>query len=368
MILEQSDVQIIVDDLKEVIKHDINFVDRQGIMIASTNSNRIGIKHAAALNCIKVLDKVIIKKDDENDIYREGINSPIIINGYVVGAISINGLVEEVSQYIDIVTKMTQIYINGLTYEKQKSESLIKDKHLIESVMFNQDMFNTKIELELLNVKVEEGCCVAIIEVKDTLLDVQKLYSTLITMQELKLISTVVGKRIVCICQGNDKNDLNAMFKSIAKKVNDLYNTLIQCSIGNVVHSEIKLHESYKNARLTHNSIDYNDNLIVFYEDIRFEVIISSLDADVKNNILDKTINKIEESKRDEYALILLTYFADNNSIEKSSKKLYIHKNTIQYRLDRIREKTGYNPRVFEEATFLYIAVLIYNQMKVAAD
>ena len=48
MILEQSDVQIIVDDLKEVIKHDINFVDRQGIMIASTNSNRIGIKHAAA--------------------------------------------------------------------------------------------------------------------------------------------------------------------------------------------------------------------------------------------------------------------------------------------------------------------------------
>ena len=103
MILEQSDVQIIVDDLKEVIKHDINFVDRQGIMIASTNSNRIGIKHAAALNCIKVLDKVIIKKDDENDIYREGINSPIIINGYVVGAISINGLVEEVSQYIDIV-------------------------------------------------------------------------------------------------------------------------------------------------------------------------------------------------------------------------------------------------------------------------
>lgn len=44
-------------------------------------------------------------------------------------------------------------------------------------------------------------------------------------------------------------------------------------------------------------------------------------------------------------------------SLKDSCEQLYLHKNTLQYRLDKIWKETGYNPREFKDATVLYVGL-----------
>lgn len=50
-------------------------------------------------------------------------------------------------------------------------------------------------------------------------------------------------------------------------------------------------------------------------------------------------------------------YFRNDLNISETARALFVHRNTLLYRLDRIRELTGYSPRVFEEALLLYLAL-----------
>ena len=43
--------------------------------------------------------------------------------------------------------------------------------------------------------------------------------------------------------------------------------------------------------------------------------------------------------------------------LKQASEALYLHKNTLQYQLDRIHRETGYNPREFADAVILYLAL-----------
>ena len=53
--------------------------------------------------------------------------------------------------------------------------------------------------------------------------------------------------------------------------------------------------------------------------------------------------------------LLYIITIADEGSLNKAAEKLYIHKNTLQYQLDKIHALIGYDPRVFRESVILYL-------------
>ena len=55
--------------------------------------------------------------------------------------------------------------------------------------------------------------------------------------------------------------------------------------------------------------------------------------------------------------LLYIITIADEGSLNKAAEKLYIHKNTLQYQLDKIHLLTGYDPRVFREGVILYLGL-----------
>lgn len=59
---------------------------------------------------------------------------------------------------------------------------------------------------------------------------------------------------------------------------------------------------------------------------------------------------------------MLIVFSKNDGSINLTSKELYIHKNTLQYRLKKIKELTGYDPRKLRDFSILYIATLLYRQ------
>lgn len=59
----------------------------------------------------------------------------------------------------------------------------------------------------------------------------------------------------------------------------------------------------------------------------------------------------------EEFKQTLDLYFSHDLNISETARTLYLHRNTLLYRLDRINELTGYNPRVFKDAVLLYLAL-----------
>ncbi|MBQ7371115.1 MAG: helix-turn-helix domain-containing protein [Blautia sp.] len=56
---------------------------------------------------------------------------------------------------------------------------------------------------------------------------------------------------------------------------------------------------------------------------------------------------------------MLDVYFSSEMSLQDTVGKLFLHKNTVQYRLNRIQERCGYNPRSFRDAVVLYTALKV---------
>lgn len=62
----------------------------------------------------------------------------------------------------------------------------------------------------------------------------------------------------------------------------------------------------------------------------------------------------------EEYAALLTTLYENDGSIARTAQAHFIHKNTLQYKLNRLMDKTGYNPRSCSSIPLYYLAVLFY--------
>lgn len=67
----------------------------------------------------------------------------------------------------------------------------------------------------------------------------------------------------------------------------------------------------------------------------------------------------------DEETLVTINRFFDNNlNVSETSRQLYIHRNTLVYRLDKLQKMTGLDIRIFEDAITFKIALMVVKYMK----
>ena len=95
-LISRAMAQQIVDTVKDVCSQNINFIDEKGIIVASTDRDRVGTYHEVGYRV--VLEGNTIEVTDDNSFRgtRKGINIPITYNGRIIAVIGISGEVEEV--------------------------------------------------------------------------------------------------------------------------------------------------------------------------------------------------------------------------------------------------------------------------------
>ena len=72
--------QEIVNAVKEVVDKDINFIDKNGVIIGSTDKNRLNTFHQAGYKAVKTLSNITVEDNSEYEGSKKGINYPIKIN------------------------------------------------------------------------------------------------------------------------------------------------------------------------------------------------------------------------------------------------------------------------------------------------
>ena len=115
MFIGREDAQHIVDEMKASIHWDINIMDGEGAILASTNPTRQGKLHQGALRIIREgLPELTIWEDDPEAGVQRGINLPIVLDGQLAGVIGVTGDPAEVSVFGDIIKRMTEIMVESI--------------------------------------------------------------------------------------------------------------------------------------------------------------------------------------------------------------------------------------------------------------
>ncbi|MDR0653991.1 MAG: PucR family transcriptional regulator ligand-binding domain-containing protein [Synergistaceae bacterium] len=100
--------------------------------------------------------------------------------------------------------------------------------------------------------------------------------------------------------------------------------------------------------------IFYPDRQAYHYDDVEMLCVLEKIIEDKKIRLFDDLLGKIGGG---ELLDTLIAYFGSNNGLEETAWKLFVHKNTVKYRLQRIKKLTGLDVKNFNDAMKLYMAI-----------
>lgn len=350
--------QKIVESLRDTIEQDINFIDSDGIIIASTDHRRINSLHEGALTCIKEGTTIAINSDAEYNGARKGVNLPVKFQNEIVGVIGISGELEIVEKYGDIIKKMTEILLREEWINENASADIENKKLIVESIL------NSKLyELDFLPKNLESDAKnIAVAKINYDALD----FSTrknLIRFAESnftknKLYVTFLQNKFIVIYLDSNKSKINEHLRLLINQASKSYNVYLNFGVSSTYHRISNSKTFYTQAIRSQKWSEYKGmkSPVIFYKDMELGLLLTSLDDKDLYEYSYKVLKDIDLNELKEYKELFLLYGKYNGSISAIADEMFMHKNTIQYRLNKLESLTGYNPRNFNDYLVLWFA------------
>ena len=94
----------------------------------------------------------------------------------------------------------------------------------------------------------------------------------------------------------------------------------------------------------------------MFYDHKSLEFIVRSIPAAIKRDLGEAVFGGCSEEERREFYELIRLYFREGGDISRCARRLFIHRNTFQYRMDRLEKRTGCKLRDPRSSLLLYLA------------
>lgn len=381
MIIPRKQMQKIVEELEGTIQKNINIMDETGCIIASSDLSRIGTYHSGAQRVIRQkLDELVISDADEYAGAKNGINLPIIIEEKIVGVVGITGEKEEVQILGKIIQKMTKILIMDSYQNIQKKNMENMRNNFLFSWLFGNDDSgeseeNLQLRGQLLGIDIDFDRVVVVFGVIEKKLhaqpkdaeDEQRLYDQVIReikrclKKEANHPVCQIGTKIIVFFHSSDQQEILKYAQEIIYNVEKQYSCQLYAGVGAVGTNRLEIRRSYREADTACNlAMRLKNKKIKVYSDVDIELLLENISKQDRELFVKRIFKDCEEEETVRWVQLLRCYSENNGSITKTAEDLYIHKNTLQYRLSKLKEATGYDPRNIVESIPLYIAMLIY--------
>ncbi len=141
----------------------------------------------------------------------------------------------------------------------------------------------------------------------------------------------------------------------------------VRIASGGIADEISRVSHSYKEAKLTIavGKLFYAEKNIFSYGSLGIGRLIYQLPVSLCEMFLHEVFGDEIPEKLDEETLTTINTFLDNNlNVSETSRKLYIHRNTLMYRLEKIERSTGLDIRDFDNALTLKIAIMVLTYLK----
>lgn len=345
----------IVQTVKDVCGQNVNFIDSSGTIFASTDENRIGTFHEIGQKVAQT--GIPIEVDTDNDYLgtHKGINLPIYHNYAILAVIGISGNPDEVRKYAHLAERITRLLIRerelGAMSKSQADQKHYLIDSLIRNDLSNQEYRNHLLKEFKISLSSDKRILLLQINPRYNLTNISMLDQIVFPFflkLGLSLYAFHYPNEYVAIIEDEDFVKNTGILESFSQNQKELLNI----SIGKkTALSELSF--SYDTSLVAMHSLSDREHNYAVFDDLTLEIILSTLDDKTRTEYKEKTISSLDEKEME----LLKIYFDEDMSLAKTSERMYIHKNTLQYKLNTIYSKSHFNPRKFEDAVLLYLAI-----------
>ncbi len=349
-------IQTSIDELHALTKVDFAVFEINGETVAATDAEitiQSGILeafvHSPADSQI-IGESHLLKIVDENETAYVLVAKGNGTDTYVMGKIA-------VSQIQNLI----------IAYKERFDKNNFFQNLLLDNLLL-VDIFN---RAKKLHVAVEVPRTVFLIEIQsDKNSEASEMLRGLYSVQSGDYITCVDSDSIVLIKALQSDHQAEEM-EGIASTIVDMMNTEalanVRVSYGTPVGNLKDVSKSYKEAKMALDvgKIFYVEKKVVSYATLGIGRLIYQLPVNLCRIFVKEIFGDEIPLELDEETLTTIHKFFENNlNVSETSRQLFVHRNTLVYRIEKLQKATGLDIRVFDDAMTLEIALMVVNYMK----
>ena len=325
-------LQDTIDGIKAITRIDLCVMDTEGKPLAST------------LDAVEEYKEAVL-------VFAESLAESQALQGYQFFKV----FDENQLEYIILVKGETDdVYMVGKMAAFQVQNLLIAYKERFDKDNFIKNLLLDNLLLvdiynraKKLHIETDVRRCVFIVETKnDRDNNAFETVRNIFSAKTRDFITAVDEKNIIL--------DTEAMTK-------------VHVAFGTIVNEIKEVSRSYKEAKMAMDvgKIFYPDKNVIAYSRLGIGRLIYQLPLPLCKMFIKEIFDGRSPDEFDEETLQTINKFFENNlNVSETSRQLYIHRNTLVYRLDKLQKSTGLDLRVFEDAITFKIALMVVKYMK----
>lgn len=371
--------QEIVERTMKIIPFNVNVMDARGIIIGSGNPERIGNLHPGAQLALAKRDTVEIDSAATPNLpgAKAGINLPLSVRGDICGVVGITGHPDEVRQFGELVRVTAEMILE----QAQLIGELQREKRYREEFVYQLvnktgvSATSMKAWAARLGVDLRQPRAMFVLELPDdghrpdlALMELQRVQAELAARWP-ELLTAVISPGELAMLDSFDAVGAPDARSALANK------RLLE--LGRVVQQALKSPStlamgialpglegaaaSYESARQTARvgKLRTPDSSLFSYYDLSLPVLLAGLESGWQAEQLRQPLQRLRAVDRQAGTLMktLAAWFQHDSHPIPTAKALHIHRNTLDYRLQKIGQLTGLDLGDTDDRLLLYVAL-----------
>lgn len=348
-------IQTSINELKAITKVDLCVYDLEGMIVASTFDQ-------IDLDTTLIHSFAVSPADSQ------------IISGYHLLKI----MDEEEVQFILIAKGANEdVYVMGKIAVCQIQNLMIAYKEKFDRNNFFQNLILDNLLLvdiynraKKLHIEVEVPRAVFLIETKsDKDNDTMEMLKSLYSSQNGDFITAVDERSIILIKALENSQDYDAL-ETTANTIVDMMSAEAMMSVkvayGTIISELREVSKSYKEAKMALDvgKIFYMEKSAISYKTLGIGRLIYQLPVNLCEIFIQEIFGDNLPVDIDEETLNTINKFFENNlNVSETSRQLFVHRNTLVYRIEKLEKSTGLDIRTFDDALTFKIALMVVNYM-----
>lgn len=344
--------QGVIYQMKDAIDRVIGVIDENGVVISCSELVKIGeVRQGVREELVYSGDTVV-----KNGYTYRPVNQSAKLE-YVVFVEGEDKMAEKMSRILAISLSN----IKNLYDEKYDKGSFIKN--IILDNILPSDIY---IKSKELHFNSEETRIVFLIKF-NTSTDIMpfEMLQNMFPDKTKDYVISVGENDIVLVKEvrsGTDIKEIEKMATDIADTIYTEFFSKVSIGISTIVDNIKDLARAYKEAQvaLEVGKVFENEKNIISYENLGIGRLIYQLPTTLCDMFLQEVFKRGSIDSLDRETLMTIQCFFENNlNVSETSRKLFVHRNTLVYRLEKIRKLTGLDLREFEHAITFKVALMV---------
>ncbi|MEE0928250.1 MAG: helix-turn-helix domain-containing protein [Acutalibacteraceae bacterium] len=343
--------QSIIHQMKDAIDRTIGVIDDNGTIIACSELGKIGEVVSA-------------------DLINTSASEAFVFGGSTYKAIG-SAQLGEYYTFVNGVDPMAEKYCTVLAIAFSNIKYYYDEKYdrsnFIKNVILNNILpgdiylksrelhFNTDVSRTVMLIRASEPSDIVIYDVVQNLFP-DKSKDFVISINETDIALVKETSRDI------ETKDMEKLAQSIADTLSGEFYSSVSIGIGSSVDGIKDLAKSFKEAQasLEVGKVFDTENTIISYGNLGIARLIYQLPTTLCESFLREIFKRGSIQSLDQETLFTIQKFFENNlNVSETSRKLFVHRNTLVYRLEKIKRITGLDLREFDHAIVFKIALMV---------